>query len=97
MLETLSKGFRAARQRLTGEAELTDDLIEEAIGHVRMSLLEADVDFQVTSSDFLERVTDSAPSAKSVTLKPRSQEYRGGQQDQGFHRSGILSGSARKN
>jgi signal recognition particle subunit SRP54 len=50
MLETLSKGFRAAKQRLTGVAELTDDVIDEALRDVRMSLLEADVEFNVTKN-----------------------------------------------
>ena len=43
MLETLAKGFRAARQRLTGVAELNDDVIEDALRDVRLSLLEGDV------------------------------------------------------
>ncbi|MCS6912900.1 MAG: signal recognition particle receptor subunit alpha [Myxococcales bacterium] len=59
MLETLAKGFRAARERLTGVAELTEDHIEEALRDVRMSLLEADVAFSVTKS-FLQRVRDKA-------------------------------------
>ena len=46
VLETLAKGFRAARQRLTGVAELNDDIIEEALRDVRLSLLEGDVEFQ---------------------------------------------------
>ena len=31
MLETLSRGFRAAKERLTGVAELNDDNIEAAL------------------------------------------------------------------
>ena len=59
MLETLTRGFRSAKQRLSGVAELTDDLIDEALRDVRMSLLEADVEFNVTKS-FLERVREKA-------------------------------------
>ena len=59
MFETLSKGFRAAKQRLTGVAELTDDVIDEALRDVRMSLLEADVEFKVVKR-FLDRVKESA-------------------------------------
>ena len=59
MFETLSKGFRAARERLTGIAELTEDNIEAALRDVRMSLLEADVAFSVTKA-FLGRVKDKA-------------------------------------
>ena len=59
MLETLSKGFRNAKSRLTGVAELTEANIEEALRDVRMSLLEADVEFKVTKT-FLDRVKDKA-------------------------------------
>ena len=48
MLETLSRGFRNAKARLTGVTELTPDNIEDALRDVRMSLLEADVEFKVT-------------------------------------------------
>ena len=50
MLETLSKGFRLAREKLTGQAELTEDNIEAALRDVRMSLLEADVALPVVRS-----------------------------------------------
>ena len=50
MLETLTRGFRSAKQRLSGVAELTDDVIDEALRDVRMSLLEADVEFNVTKA-----------------------------------------------
>jgi signal recognition particle subunit SRP54 len=73
MLETISRGFRAAKQRLSGVAELTDDVIDEALRDVRMSLLEADVDFKVTKT-FLERVRDKA-SGEQVKLRARSKEY----------------------
>ena len=59
MLETLSKGFRLARERLTGQAELTEDNIEAALRDVRMSLLEADVALPVVRS-FLTRVKEKA-------------------------------------
>ena len=59
MLETLSKGFRTAKERLTGVAELNEQNIDEALRDVRMSLLEADVEFKVTKN-FLERVKQSA-------------------------------------
>lgn len=73
MLETLAKGFRAARQRLTGVAELTDDVIDEALRDVRLSLLEGDVEFRVVKR-FLERVKEQA-RGKQVELKAKSQEY----------------------
>ena len=47
MFETLTKGFRSARQRLSGLTELTEENIEQALRDVRLSLLEADVEFNV--------------------------------------------------
>jgi signal recognition particle subunit SRP54 len=73
VLETLTKGFKAARQRLTGVAELTDDVIEDALRDVRLSLLEGDVEFRVVKR-FLERVKESV-RGKEVELKAKSKEY----------------------
>ncbi|HEY5935077.1 MAG TPA: signal recognition particle receptor subunit alpha, partial [Kofleriaceae bacterium] len=73
MLETLAKGFRAARQRLTGVAELNDDVIEDALRDVRLSLLEGDVEFRVVKR-FLERVREAA-KGKEVELRAKSKEY----------------------
>jgi signal recognition particle subunit SRP54 len=73
VLETLAKGFRAARQRLTGVAELTDDVIEDALRDVRLSLLEGDVEFRVVKR-FLERVREQA-KGKEVELRAKSKEY----------------------
>jgi signal recognition particle subunit SRP54 len=67
LFETLSRGFRAARDRLKGVAELSEANIDEALRDVRMSLLEADVEFRVTKS-FLERVKGKALGEK-VRLK----------------------------
>ena len=55
MLETLTKGFEAARERLSGVRALSEENVGEALRDVRMSLLEADVDLGVVR-DFLERV-----------------------------------------
>jgi signal recognition particle subunit SRP54 len=73
VLETLAKGFRAARQRLTGVAELSDDVIDEALRDVRLSLLEGDVEFRVVKR-FLERVKEQA-RGKQIELRAKSQEY----------------------
>ncbi len=59
MLETLSRGFKNAKARLSGITELTAENIEDALRDVRMSLLEADVEFKVTKQ-FLERVKEKA-------------------------------------
>ena len=73
MLEILGKGFKAARQRLTGVAELTDDVIEDALRDVRLSLLEGDVEFKVVKR-FLERVREQS-RGKQIELRAKSKEY----------------------
>jgi signal recognition particle subunit SRP54 len=73
MFETLSKGFRAAKQRLTGKAELDDAIIDEALRDVRLSLLEGDVEFRVVKR-FMERVREAA-RGEQVKLKAKSEEY----------------------
>lgn len=73
MLDTLTKGFRSAKQKLSGVAELTDDVIDDALSDVRMSLLEADVEFQVTKR-FLARVKEAARGER-IVLKAKSEEY----------------------
>jgi signal recognition particle subunit SRP54 len=73
VLETLAKGFRVARERLTGVAELTDDVIEDALRDVRLSLLEGDVEFRVVKR-FLERVKEAA-RGKQIELRAKSKEY----------------------
>jgi signal recognition particle subunit SRP54 len=59
MFETLTKGFRSARQRLAGLAELNTENIEQPLRDVRLSLLEADVEFNVVKR-FLQTVKEKA-------------------------------------
>jgi signal recognition particle subunit SRP54 len=59
MLETLSKGFRSVKHRFQGKRELTEENIEEALREIRVSLLEADVDFKVVRG-FIARVKEKA-------------------------------------
>jgi len=66
VLETLTQGFSAARERLSGVRELTDENVAESLRDVRMSLLEADVDLGVVR-DFLERVKERALGGKFET------------------------------
>jgi signal recognition particle subunit SRP54 len=73
VLETLTRGFRSAKQRLSGVAELTDDVIDEALRDVRMSLLEADVEFNVTKA-FLERVREKA-RGEQVKLRASAKDF----------------------
>jgi signal recognition particle subunit SRP54 len=59
MFDTLAKGFKAARNRLAGLTELSEQNVESALREVRLSLLEADVELGVVKS-FLARVKEKA-------------------------------------
>ena len=59
MLETVSKGFKNARNRLRGFQELSEDNIDDAVKEIRISLLEADVEFNVVKA-FLAKVKEKA-------------------------------------
>ncbi len=59
MLETVTKGFKAARNRLLGKAELTPDVVDESLRDIRVALLEADVAFDVVKK-FVARVREKA-------------------------------------
>jgi signal recognition particle subunit SRP54 len=50
MFDTLTRGFRNARQKFTGMGEFTESNISEPLRDIRMALLEADVDFKVTKN-----------------------------------------------
>jgi signal recognition particle subunit SRP54 len=59
MFETLTKGFRSAKQKFQGIAELDEATVDEALKDVRTALLEADVGFEVVQ-DFCARVKEKA-------------------------------------
>jgi signal recognition particle subunit SRP54 len=59
MFDTLTKGFKAARNRLAGLTELTEQNVESALREVRVSLLEADVELGVVKA-FIARVKEKA-------------------------------------
>ena len=62
----LNRHRSGATERLRGVKELTEDNIDEALRDVRMSLLEADVDFEVVR-DFLGRVKERSVGVKIET------------------------------
>jgi len=66
MLETLTAGFKRARERLAGVTTLSDANLDEALSDVRRSLLEADVDYGVVKA-FLERVREKSLGARVET------------------------------
>jgi signal recognition particle subunit SRP54 len=67
MLETLSRGFRNARLKLQGQAELSEESVSDALRDVRVSLIEADVELDVIKA-FLQSVKDRV-LGKVVQLK----------------------------
>lgn len=83
MFETISKGFRSAKERITGKGELSEDVIDEALKDVRMSLLEADVEFRVVKT-FLQNVKEKAmgeqvklvaKSKSGETMRVRAEDH----------------------
>ncbi|MFL5458679.1 MAG: signal recognition particle receptor subunit alpha, partial [Myxococcales bacterium] len=70
MLDAVTKGFRAAKHKLSGKAELTEANIDDALRDIRVALLEADVEFNVAKR-FLARVKEKALGAEVVgSLSP---------------------------
>ena len=59
MLETVTKGFRSAKNRLAGKSEITPELVDESLRDIRVSLLEADVAFDVVKK-FVANVREQA-------------------------------------
>jgi signal recognition particle subunit SRP54 len=59
MLETVTKGFRAAKNRLAGKSEITPEMVDESLRDIRVSLLEADVAFDVVKK-FVARVREKS-------------------------------------
>jgi signal recognition particle subunit SRP54 len=59
MLETITKGFSAAKNLLKKQTKLSDENIAAALKEVRLSLLDADVEYSVVKS-FINRVKERA-------------------------------------
>lgn len=76
MLEILTRGFRDVREYLQGVRTLTEENLGEALQMIRVSLLEADVEFQVTRS-FLEHVKEQAlGEIVQVSVKHRDRKLK---------------------
>lgn len=75
MFETLTRGFKSAREKLSGRTTLDEANIQEALRDVRISLLEADVEFHVVKG-FLERVEAKAIGELVVTRVRHEGETR---------------------
>lgn len=59
MFDVVAKGFRDVRNRFEGKRELTEENIEDALKDIRMSMLEADVNFKI-AKQFIGRVKEKA-------------------------------------
>ncbi len=59
MFEIVSKGFKNAKEALTGRTELSEENIAQAVREIRVSLLEADVEVGVVKR-FIDRVKERA-------------------------------------
>ncbi len=59
MFENLSDKLEGAFKKLRGHGKLTEENVQEAMGEVRMALLEADVHFKVVK-EFVAEVTERA-------------------------------------
>ncbi len=76
MLEILSRGFRDAKQYLQGMRTLNEENVAEALKIVRVSLLEADVEFNITKS-FLENVkTQALGETVQVRVKHKDKKLK---------------------
>ncbi len=59
MFDVVAKGFRDVRRRFEGKREITEDNIEDALKDIRMSMLEADVNFRIAKK-FIKSVKEKA-------------------------------------
>jgi len=74
MLDVVSKGFRAAKNRLRGQAEITEAVVDEALRDIRVALLEADVEFGVVKrfiADVREKAVGEVVQTRAATSKGR--------------------------
>ncbi|HRE90772.1 MAG TPA: signal recognition particle protein [Myxococcota bacterium] len=72
MFDTLYNGFKSAKAKLTGKTTLDESNIKDALREVRLSLLEADVEFSVVKA-FLAKVQDKA-AGELVHLKAKQKD-----------------------
>jgi len=71
MLDAVTKGFRAAKNKLSGKAELSEENIEDALRDIRVSLLEADVDYNVVKTFISDVKADALGQIVQVQTKDK--------------------------
>ncbi len=72
MFDVVAKGFRDVRRRFEGKREITEENIEDALKDIRMSMLEADVNFRI-AKQFIKRVKEKA-LGEVVTVKAKGSD-----------------------
>ncbi len=72
MFDTLYNGFKAAKAKLTGKTTLDETNVKDALREVRLSLLEADVEFSVVKG-FLAKVQEKA-AGEQVHLRVKQKD-----------------------
>ena len=84
MLETVARGFKAAKDKLTGQSSVTAQALDDALRDIRLALLEADVALDVAKG-FLDRVKSRA---KEDVVEGTARFERDGKVEQitGYHR-----------
>lgn len=74
MFESLSDKMLAAAKKLKGQHKISESNIEDAIKEVRLSLLEADVNFKVVKT-FIERVKEKALGAEVLSAVSPGEQF----------------------
>jgi signal recognition particle subunit SRP54 len=66
MLDNLGNKFQSIFKKVRGHGKLTEDNIKAALKEVRLSLLEADVNYRVVK-DFVNRIKEKAIGENTLT------------------------------
>ena len=74
MFDKLSDRLTDSLQKLSGKGKITEAGIEQAVKEVKLSLLEADVNFNVVNS-FIERIKDKALGGKVLRGVDPGQQF----------------------
>jgi signal recognition particle subunit SRP54 len=72
MFDVVAEGFRSVRNRFEGKRKITEENIDNALKDIRMSMLEADVNFKITK-EFIQRVKEKA-LGEVVKVKAKGDE-----------------------
>ncbi len=74
MFEGISERFQSAFRLITGQAQLTEDNIKDAVRAIKRALIEADVSLSI-AKDFVDRVKDKALGAETLKGVNPAQQF----------------------